>query len=123
MAPLLLLRLAQCNLKQGKWEEGNKYLARLRNEFPSSMEAQMSEPLSSTDEFFCVQAGSFTDQDNAEAFAADLRKEGYDAYVSGVSVDNKTLFRVRVGECETRTEAEELKARMDASGYDSKIYP
>lgn len=123
LVSLLLLRASQCNIKAGKWEEGNLYLNKLRSEYPNSLEALMSEPLSSTDEFFCVQAGSFTREENARDFALCLKQKGYDAYVSGVKVEDKVLYRVRVGECETRAQAEGLKEGLDALGYDTKIYP
>lgn len=53
-----------------------------------------------------VQIGSFSAQNNAQQIAAKLKTQGYPAFVSPVKVNNKTLYRVRVGGLSDRGSAE-----------------
>lgn len=123
ITPLVLLRCSQSNIKLGNWDQGGNYLQRLRNEYPNSMECQLAESISISKEVFCVQVGSFGDEVNAKEFAKKLRAEGYDSYLDCATVDNKPLYRVRVGTCATIDEAERLKSTLNSCGYDTKIYP
>ncbi len=122
LKPLLLLRAAQCDIKQGKWKEGDRFLDELNRNYPNSLEMQIAESLQSI-EYFCVQVGSFSNEENANKFANILKSKGFDTYVIGVNIDKGTIYRVRVGKCESRQEAEELRENLDKFGYKTRIYP
>lgn len=86
---------------------------------PESIPASASsepEPASGTpDAPWTVQAGSFTQQDNAETLAAELRKLGFPAYVSRFDDGGRLHFRVRVGGYPSRdaaqSKADEIRDR------------
>ena len=46
---------------------------------------------------WAVQLGSFANQQNAEKLAADLRKQGFAAFLSQLSTASGQLHRVRIG--------------------------
>lgn len=62
-----------------------------------------------------VQAGSFSQEDNAEALAAKLRGLGYPAYVSKFNDGKRVHYRVRVGGFTSRdaaqSKADEIRSR------------
>jgi cell division septation protein DedD len=68
---------------------------------------------------FRVQVGAFISRDNAEARAATLREEGYDAYVSQTGA----LWKVQVGAFSSRENADRLAAQLKAAGYEVLITP
>lgn len=72
-----------------------------------------------TNVLYRVQVGSFISKDNAEARAAKLREEGFDAYVSQAG----GLFRVQVGAFSVRENAERLAAQLKAAGYEVLVTP
>ena len=83
-----------------------------------------SEPqMASTTGMWAVQLGSFSSQENAEKLAADLRKQGFAAFLSQLDTASGKLHRVRVGPQKDRAAAEAMAARLKKSGHDSKILP
>ena len=77
---------------------------RLRTEPPS--------PLTAKEERFAVQVGAFSENESAERLAENLRKKGFDVYVSaGVKV-TQARWRVRVGPFPNRKEAERAAGRL-----------
>lgn len=124
ITPLVLLRCAQANIKEGNWDTGNSFIRKLHSDYSASFEARLSEAIISNNEFFCVQVGSFSRQANAYNFAQKLKSEGYQAYVIKTAADDDAvLYRVRVGECEEKIEAETLNQELINSGYETKIFP
>ena len=65
---------------------------------------------------WAVQLGSFSNQANAERLAADLRKEGYAAFLSQLKSGSKYLHRVRIGPQKDRASAESVASGMDIIG-------
>ena len=59
-----------------------------------------------------VQLGSFSKRETAASLATDLKKKGYDAYVTAVGVKGERWHRVRVGRFERRMEAEKLRETL-----------
>jgi len=119
----LYFRLAEVNLKLNNRKEFNKYLGKLRQEFPQTFEAKDAGRLEGQESFYTVQVGAFTNYDNAEKFIEVLRSKGYDVYSVTCMLAGKKLCRIRVGKFETRPEAEELKKRLERDGYFAKIFP
>lgn len=72
---------------------------------------------------WAVQLGSFSSQENAERLAADLRKQGYAAFLSQLNTDSSSLHRVRVGPQKDRESAESVAARLGSAGHKGQVVP
>ena len=72
---------------------------------------------------WAVQLGSFSNQQNAERLAAELRKKGYAAFLSRVQTSSEVLHRVRVGPQQNRASAEEVAARLGSEGHKGQVVP
>lgn len=72
---------------------------------------------------WAVQLGSFSSQENAERLAADLRKQGFAAFLSDVTTANGRLHRVRVGPQKDRPSAEAMAERLDRAGHGGQVVP
>lgn len=72
---------------------------------------------------WAVQLGSFGNQENAERLAAELRKQGFAAFLSKLTTSNGELHRVRVGPQKDRESADEMAARLRNAGHDVKVLP
>ena len=81
------------------------------------------EPAASTTGMWAVQLGSFSNKDNAEKLAADLRKQGYAAFLSEVKTDSGQLHRVRIGPQKDRESAEAMAARLLKVGHKGQVVP
>ncbi len=77
----------------------------------------------STTGMWAVQIGSFSSQENAENLAADLRRQGFAAFLSQHSGSSGQLHRVRVGPQRDREEAEAMAARLSAAGHGGQVVP
>jgi len=100
---------------------------------PEVSEPQEQEPVrepapqpvqaASTTGMWAVQLGSFSNQANAEKLAADLRREGFAAFLSQLNTDAAQLHRVRVGPQKDREAAEAMAARLKNAGHEVKVLP
>ena len=72
---------------------------------------------------WAVQLGSFSSQENAENLAADLRKQGFAAFLSQLSTLSGQLHRVRVGPQKDREAADAMAARLQKAGHTGKVLP
>ena len=72
---------------------------------------------------WAVQLGSFANQQNAEKLAADLRKQGFAAFLSRLSTASGQLHRVRIGPQKDREAAEAMAARLQKAGHKGKVLP
>jgi len=70
---------------------------------------------------WAVQLGSFKDQANAERLAADLRKQGYAAFLSQLQTDKGALHRVRIGPQNNRDSAEAIAAKLTTAGHKGQV--
>ena len=77
----------------------------------------------STTGMWAVQLGSFSNKDNAEKLAADLRKQGYAAFLSQLTTDSGQLHRVRIGPQKDRESAEAMAARLLRVGRKGQVVP
>lgn len=80
------------------------------------------EPMSSTG-MWAVQLGSFSNQENAERLAAELRAAGFAAFLSRLSTDTGSLHRVRIGPQKDRESAEKIARQIGADGYSGQVVP
>ena len=91
---------------------------------PAKPAAQSPAPESaSSTGMWAVQLGSFGNQQNAERLAADLRKQGFAAFLSQLSTDSGQLHRVRIGPQKDRESAEAMAARLAEAGHKGQIVP
>lgn len=80
-------------------------------------------PPASTTGMWAVQLGSFSNKDNAEKLAADLRKQGYAAFLSQLQTDAGQLHRVRIGPQKDRESAEAMASRLLNVGHKGQVVP
>jgi DedD protein len=72
---------------------------------------------------WAVQLGSFSNQGNAERLAADLRNQGYAAFLSQLEMGSGALHRVRIGPQKDRESAESVAAQLAKSGHSGQVVP
>jgi len=77
----------------------------------------------STTGMWAVQLGSFSNQENAERLAADLRKQGYAAFLSQLQTDSGALHRVRIGPQKDRDSADSVAAKLSSAGHKGQVVP
>jgi DedD protein len=91
---------------------------------PAATKPAAAEPAAtSATGMFAVQLGSFSSQENAERLAADLRNQGYAAFLSQVESGDRQLHRVRVGPQKDRESAEAVAAQLAKSGHSGQVVP
>lgn len=78
---------------------------------------------SSTTGMWAVQLGSFSNKDNADKLAADLRRQGYAAFLSQLKTDSGQLHRVRIGPQKDRESAEAMAERLVKVGHKGQVVP
>ena len=98
---------------------------------PEPVKEPVSEPeprrtppaAASTTGMWAVQLGSFSNKENADRLASDLRKQGYAAFISEVSTGNGQMHRVRIGPQKDRPSAEQMAGRLAKVGHNGKVVP
>jgi len=90
---------------------------------PPKPAAEIPKATSSTTGMWAVQLGSFSNKDNAEKLAADLRKQGYAAFLSQLNTSSGQLHRVRIGPQKDRESAEAMAARLLKVGHKGQVLP
>jgi DedD protein len=83
--------------------------------------AAASTPAADGKEAWGAQLGSFSNAQNAERLAQNLRSKGYHAFVSPTGTGSHVLHRVRVGPEPTRAAAQTLIARLKRDGETAKV--
>ena len=82
-----------------------------------------AQPAASSTGMWAVQLGSFSNRENAERLAADLREDGYAAFLSRLDTAAGDLHRVRIGPQEDRDAAESVGASLTRSGHSGQVVP
>ncbi len=85
--------------------------------------AESPSPAASSTGMFAVQLGSFSNRENAETLAADLRQKGFAAFLSQLSTSGGSLQRVRIGPLADREAAERVAAQLARAGYEGQVVP
>ena len=65
-------------------------------------------------ESWALQVGTFNQEENAQAFRDDLRKEGYLAYSESSESSGKKSYRVSIGPELEKSKLEKLKVKLKA---------
>jgi DedD protein len=72
---------------------------------------------------WAVQLGSFSNKENAERLAADLRNQGFAAFLSQLQTDSGALQRVRIGPQKDRASAEAIATQLANAGHNGRVVP
>ena len=72
---------------------------------------------------WAVQLGSFSSEGNAERLAADLRIQGYAAFLSQLQTGSGALQRVRIGPQKNRDSAKEVAIQLAKGGHEVHVVP
>lgn len=70
---------------------------------------------------YVLQAGSYRRQEEADRVQAQLKKQGIEANVQRVAVDDDVWHRVRIGPVTDLTELNRLRARLRAADLDGGL--
>ncbi|MCX5716374.1 MAG: MiaB/RimO family radical SAM methylthiotransferase, partial [Candidatus Omnitrophica bacterium] len=117
---IVYYRLYEISHQQGREEEAQQYLSRLKREFPFSFEAQLKteEPKS-----YSVQAGCFNSKRNTDRFCEKLVSIGFDAYIVESPGVEEPRYRVKAGRFNSKEEAEAVKVKLKNAGYPARVSP
>ena len=92
--------------------EKDREVARERDSAPATIERPG---------VYVLQAGSYRKQDEADRIQALLKKQGIDATVQRVAVDDDVWHRVRIGPITDLAELNRLRARLRAAEFDDAL--
>jgi DedD protein len=98
-------------------------VAREEQDPASQPRSEPAKPTASTTGMWAVQLGSFSKKENAEKLAADLRKQGYAAFLSQLQSSAGELHRVRIGPQKDRASAEAMAARLLKANHKGQVVP
>jgi len=96
---------------------------RVEEERAPPPQQEAPKPAASATGMWAVQLGSFSSKDNAEKLAADLRKQGYAAFLSQLQTNSGPLHRVRIGPQKDRASAEAMAARLLKVNHKGQVVP
>ncbi|MBI4846536.1 MAG: SPOR domain-containing protein [Candidatus Omnitrophica bacterium] len=112
---MLYFKIGKAYQKKSEWTKSGYYFDKLKNQFPRSFETHLAQAATVAGNFFTIQVGCFSSNQNAQKLYQELKTKGYEAYITPFESRGKTLYRVRVGEFVSRVAAEytekELRAR------------
>ncbi len=97
--------------------------AQTEQETAAKPQPEAPKPQASATGMWAVQLGSFSNKQNAEKLAADLRKQGYAAFLSQLQTSSGQLHRVRIGPQKDRDSAEAMAARLLKVGHKGQVLP
>ena len=103
--------------------EAEQVPARVEQEPTPEPQSVTPTPTASSTGMWAVQLGSFSNKENAEKLAADLRKQGYAAFLSQLTTGSGQLHRVRIGPQKDRESAEAMAARLLKVGHKGQVVP
>ena len=89
----------------------------------SNTVAEAAPKTMSSTGMWAVQLGSFSNKENAEKLAADLRKQGYAAFLSRLQTPSGALHRVRIGPQKDRESAEAMAERLAKVNHKGQVVP
>ncbi|MFA4989172.1 MAG: tetratricopeptide repeat protein [Candidatus Omnitrophota bacterium] len=125
----LFYRLSEISFKQGEADQGQDYLAKLKEDYPLNPEVRQNRDIwpvekNSPGFYYSVQVGAFSNPRNAAQLKQKLLSSGYPAYIEEApGPAGSKNYRVKVGKLNSRPEAENLNKKLKAQGYPTKICP
>lgn len=121
--PLLYLRLAQVNAKEGRWDKEKEYIKVIKENYPYTIENKLAKTLEERGYFFTIQVGAFSSKDNALNLKKELESKYFPVYIVKDAGEGLTLYKVRVGKFKKRKLAEGTYLSLVEEGYPAHIYP
>lgn len=88
---------------------------------PASPKAAESKPSAPDPFIYFVQAGAYRSTEEADAQRAKLGMLGLDAKISERDQGGRTVYRVRVGPLEVKTDAEKVREKLETAHIDSAL--
>ncbi len=88
---------------------------------PSAMATAKPPPPGADPFLYFAQAGAYTRADDAEAQRAKLALLGVDAKITEREQAGRTIYRVRMGPFESRTQVDAVLERLRTAGVDSSL--
>ncbi|MEO5358045.1 MAG: septal ring lytic transglycosylase RlpA family protein [Nitrospirae bacterium YQR-1] len=70
---------------------------------------------------YTIQIGAFQEQQNALRLKSSLEFEYQGVYIKQISVDGKTIYRVRIGKYKEKTKAIDYAKGLAEEGYDTLV--
>ncbi len=98
-------------------------IARVEQDSSPPPQTKAPQAAASSTGMWAVQLGSFSNKENAEKLAADLRKQGYAAFLSQLQSGSGQLHRVRIGPQKDRESAEAMAARLLKVDHQGQVVP
>ena len=109
-----MIRLAQLLTERGRQVEARKVMQDYASRFPDSPIPGDRQPTQPSGRF-SVQAGAYSEKNNAAILASVLRGKGFDARLDEIA----GRWCVRVGRFATRAEAQAEARRLREAGHDA----
>ena len=72
---------------------------------------------------WAVQLGSFSERENAERLAAELKELKFAAFLSQSPSESGNLHRVRIGPLKDRASADAMAERLQKAGHKGQVVP
>jgi len=72
---------------------------------------------------WAVQLGSFSERENAERLAVELKELKFAAFLSQAPSESGSLHRVRIGPLKDRESADAMAARLQKAGHKGQVVP
>jgi len=145
----LYYRLSQLGKRTADPQKKQKYLLKLKSEFPQSPEVLSEKelfPITNNSAvilnnssapvkvdnlnnaeiisgWYSVQVGAFSSLNNAKSVVLKLKAQGFSVYIAQQRAANKNIYKVRVGGFSSQKEAKTAEKELKARGYSTKIIP
>ncbi|MFC1806860.1 SPOR domain-containing protein [Candidatus Omnitrophota bacterium] len=121
-ASIAYLRLGESQLKQGKWQESEESFSKILRDYPLSLEVDDAKKYLKRDiSYFTIQVGAFSKRTNADKCVRTLSKKGHSAYVEKGYRKDKLLYRVKIGQFNTKEEANRMASKLKRQGFATRI--
>ena len=72
---------------------------------------------------WAVQLGSFSERENAERLAVELKELKFAAFLSQAPTESGSLHRVRIGPLKDRESADVMAERLQKAGHKGQVVP
>jgi tetratricopeptide (TPR) repeat protein len=120
----ILLRIAMCDLKMGRWARAEGTLRQLRLHHTNTESGiRAKEIMDEQVRYFTVQCGAFSTRVAADSLYRRIVTRGFPARVESGATMGKTYYRVRVGRFQSADEAEYLARRLRGIGFPTRVVP
>lgn len=96
-------------------------LAKVKTQDSKPADPKAADPKPADPFMYFVQAGAYRTTEEADAQRAKLGMLGLDAKISERDQGGRTVYRVRVGPLDIKTDAEKVREKLEAAHIDSAL--